>query len=315
MERLSNIRQLTADRLAAATYPPRRLALVHTGISLAGSLILMILTYLLSRQVADTGGLAGIGTRAALQSAQSVLSIALTVATPFWEFGFLAVAMGLGRGQSVGLRDLTRGFQRFGPVLRLILLQAILYLLIALAASQVAGTAVLMTPLGTDLMALMQSLAENADFVTTGVVPEEMMLPIIKAAAPMYVVTGILFIAAFIPVSYRLRLARYMLMDEDKPRALMCLLASNRAMKGNCLAFFKLDLRFWWYWLLQGLCAVIAFGDLWLPLVGVQLPFGADAAVFVFGGLQMAGLLLLAYYWRSQVETAYAIAYDELTDA
>ena len=51
---IQNIKQRTARCLSGATYSPRRLALLHTGIALAGSLVLMIVSYLLSRQMAGT---------------------------------------------------------------------------------------------------------------------------------------------------------------------------------------------------------------------------------------------------------------------
>ncbi|MBQ3252138.1 MAG: DUF975 family protein [Oscillospiraceae bacterium] len=311
---IQNIKQRTARCLSGATYSPRRLALLHTGIALAGSLVLMIVSYLLSRQMAGTGGLAGIGTRTALQSVQTVLSMGLTLATPFWELGFLAAVMDYARQQPTTPKGLLRGFQRIGPLLRLMLLQGLIYGLILFAAMQLASTVVMLTPFGGGLLQLMQNLSESEQFLQTGVVPEAMLMPLMKAALPMYVVSMVLFVAAIVPVSYRLRLARYILLDQERPRALVALVASNRAMKGNCVAFFKLDLSFWWYWLLQGVCAGIALGDVLLPLLGVTLPFGPEVAVFVFGGLQMVGLLLLAYYWRSSVETAYAVAYDTVTE-
>lgn len=308
------LRQQTAQRLEEASYPPRRLALLHSGVALGCSLVLTVVSYLLSRQISGTGGLGGIGTRTVLQSIQSVLSAALTVGMPFWEFGFIAAVMGYARQEQVGIKDLLTGFHRFGPIVRLMLLQMILYGLIAVAATQIASTVVLMSPFGTGMLNVMQTLSENAEFLQTGVFPEEMMEQLLKAAVPVYVVAGVLFLAACIPVTYRLRLARYLVLDEERPRALACLLQSNRAMKGNCLAFFKLDLGFWWYWALQGVCSLLAFGDVLLPLLGIELPLGADAAMFLFYFLQLAGSLALAWAWRAPVETVYALAYDRITE-
>ena len=308
------LKHQTAQRLEEASYPPRHLALLHSGIALVCSLALTVVTYLLSRQISGTGGLAGIGTRTVLQSIQSVLSTALTVGMPFWEFGFIAAAMGYARQEGVGPKDLLTGFRRFGPILRLLLLQMVIYGLIAVAVTQIASTVVMMSPFGAGMLDVMQTLSGNTEFMQTGVFPEEMMEQLLKAAIPVYVVAGALFLAASIPVAYRLRLARYMVLDAERPRALACLLQSNRAMKGNCLALFKLDLSFWWYWALQGVCSLLAFGDVLLPLVGIELPFGADGAMFLFYGLQLAGSLALAWAWRAPVETAYALAYDAITE-
>ena len=314
MEGLSpfEIKSKTAQRLNAAGYPPRQLALIHAGIALLGSLVLTIISYFLNRQVATTGGLSGIGMRTALQSVESVLSLALTVAMPFWEFGFVMAAMKYARQQPVKPMDLTNGFRKVGPILRLIFFQILLYTILLSLALQVASTVVLLTPWGSGMIAQVEQLAESENFMQTGVIPEEMLVPMLRAAIPVYIAGGALFALAAIPLSYRLRLASYMVLDGQK-RVLAAFLLSNRVMKGNCKAFFKLDVSFWWYWALQLLCGLLAFGDVLLPMAGIQLPISADWALLLFYGLQLAASLVVAWRWRALVETAYAIAYDTLT--
>lgn len=306
------IKEQADQRLQAAAYSPRRLVLLHTGIALVCSLVLTLISYFLNHQVSGTGGLAGIGTRSVLQSMQSVLSLALTIILPFWEFGFIAAAMRYARQEEVAPRNLLTGLRRFAPLLRLQLLQGAVYLLLLIAAAQLASTVVMLTPLGAGMMELMESLMQNQDFIQTGLFPEEMLEQLIRAAIPVYAVSGLLFALAAIPVSYRLRLAPYMVLD-GQSRALAAMVTSNRKMKGNCVGFFKLDLLFWWYWLLQGVCSLLAFGDALLPALGLQLPMDPEAAMFLFYGLQLAGSLALAYLWRAPVETTYATAYDTLT--
>lgn len=316
MERIDpkQITEKTARQLQAASYPGSRLALVHTAIALGCSLVLTLLSYFLNHQVAGTGGLAGIGTRSVLQSVQSILALALTAAMPFWEFGFVAAAIGYARQEQVSPKHLLKGFGKLFPLLRLLLLQAALYSLLLTLAMQLASTVVLLTPLGGGMLEMVESLSQNAEFVQTGMLPEEMLMPLVKAALPAYVVGLLVFVLAAIPVSYRLRLTPYMVLDGSK-RVLFAMVAGNRIMKGNCLDFFKLDLHFWWYWVLQGVCSLLAFGDVLLPLIGVQLPISADAAMFLFYGLQLVLSLVLSWRWRATVETAYAVAYDTLTQA
>ena len=229
MERLSpfEIKNKTEQRLSAAAYPPRRLALIHAGIALLGSLALTVISYLLNQQVASTGGLAGIGMRSVLQSAQSVLSLALTLAMPFWEFGFVMAAMRYARQQPVRPWDLANGFRKIAPILRLILLQILLYTIMLTLALQLASTVVLLTPLGNGMVELIETLAENNDFMQTGVIPEDMLVPLLRAAIPVYIAGGVLFALAAIPLSYRLRLASYMVLDGQN-RAMAAFLLSNR---------------------------------------------------------------------------------------
>lgn len=300
-----------AQRLENPAYPGRRLALLHSAIALGCSLVLTIINYFLNHQVAGTGGLGGIGTRTVLQSIQSVMSLGLTIGMPFWEYGFLAAAMGYSRQQPVGPKSLLKGFHKFGPLLRLMVLQLLLYTLLLSTAIQIASSVVVLTPLGQPMMDAMQVLAEDQSFLQTGVLTDEMLMSLVQAAMPAYIAGICLFALAAIAVAYRLRLAPYMALDGQR-KALRALLSSNRLMKGSCVSFFKLDLHFWWYWALQGVCSALAFGDVLLPALGVQLPVSADAAMFIFYGAQLALALLLAWRWRAGVETTFAVAYDSL---
>lgn len=301
------------QRLENPAYPGRRLAFIHSAIALGCSLVLTLINYFLNHQVAGTGGLGGIGTRTVLQSAQSVLSLGLSICMPFWEYGFVAAAMGYSRQEQVGPKSLLKGFHHFGPLLRLMILQLLLYTLLLTTAVQIASSIVVLTPLGQGMMDTMQLLAEDQAFLQTGVLTEEIMMSLVQAAMPAYIAGLVLFALVAVPVAYRLRLAAYGVLDGER-KALRALLSSNRIMRGNCMGFFKLDLRLWWYWVLQLLCSLLAFGDVLLPALGVQLPVGSDGAMFIFYGAQLVLSLLVAWRWRAGVETTYALAYDTLTE-
>lgn len=306
------LKQDTAKALSQAAYSPRRLALLHSGIALGASLILTVVSFVLTRQVGTTGGLAGIGTRTVLQSVQTVLQLVLTVAMPFWEAGFLFCAMSMARGRQTAPAAFTEGFRRFGPFLRLFLLQLGVYLLIGMLAVQIASVIFMLTPFAEPMLQIMQALSQDTAFIQTGMPSETLVEELMQAAIPAYIILGIVFLVVAIPVFYRLRLSRYILLEEDHPRALAALVRSSRYMKGSCVAFLKLDLSFWWYYLLQGLCGAVAYADVLLPALGITLPFDGDVAFFLFYGVYLAANLALAWRVRSQVETTYAMAYDSL---
>ena len=313
---LMNSRQLkqqAAQRLSNASYNPRRLALIHAVVILICSLVLTVVDYLLSVQISGTGGLEGIRTRSILQTAQSVLYLALAVGTPFWDFGFVAASMGYARQEEVSPRDLTRGFRWFGPIVRFLLLQVILYILIALLATQVGSILIAFTPLGDKTLVLLDAVYQDPQFQQTGVLPDAMLLPLLESMIPVYVVSGVIFAVVAIPMSYRLRLTRYMIIDGPRPRVLMAMLISRQIMKGKCWDYFKLDLSFWWYWLLQVACSVLAYGGVLLAAAGIVLPFDPVVSEFLFYGLNLGASLLLAWRWRAPVETTYALTYDILT--
>lgn len=307
------IRREARSRLEDAVYCPKKLALIHVGVSVLCSLVLTVINFILADQVSGTGGLAGMGTRAVLESAQSVLSLALMIATPFWTYGFVAAALNMARRRETGPRDFFQGFRKFGPLLRLMLLQTLLYTLLAFLAIQIASIIATMTPLGTELLAVAQQLSGDLAYTEQGILSEAMMLQLLEAAVPVYILTAVLFVVLYIPVGYRLRLASYLILDGERA-ALRAMLASSRTMKGNCLDFFKLDLGFWWYWALQLVCSLLAFGDVLLPAMGIALPFDGRTALLLFFALQSAGLLAVAWAFQSRVETTYALAYESLTE-
>lgn len=311
---ISTIRLEAKSRLENTAYCPKKLALIHAGAAILCSLVLTVINLILANQMSGTGGLAGMGTRAVLESAQSVLSLALSLALPFWTYGFVAAALKMARGQDFSPKDLLRGFQRFGPLLRLMLLQGLLYTLVAFLAIQIGSIVATVTPLGAELMAVAQEqLMGNMAYLEQGILSDEVAVQILKAAVPVYIVILALFALLCIPVSYRLRLAPYMVMDGQNA-ALKAMLASNRAMKGNCFGFFRLDLGFWWYWGLQLACSLLAFWDLLLPAVGITLPIDGTVAMFLFFLLQSVASLAIAWAWQSRVETTYALAYDGLKE-
>lgn len=304
------LKQMASRRLAEASYNPRRLALIHAGVALGCTLILTVINYILSLQLSGTGGLSGIRTRSVLMSAQSVLNTVVTVGLPLWEFGFVAAAMGFARQEAVGPRTLTKGFRWFGPIFRFLLLELALYALVLLLVSQLASVMVVVTVVSNETVELMGKLAQDPVFMETGVVPQELLGSQQIPMLPVYILTAFLYAVVAVPLSYWLRLTQYMILDGRRPRVLMAMRVSWKLMRGNCLAYFKLDLSFWWYWLLQVFCAALAFGDVLLPWLGISLPMEAEAAAFLFYGLKAVAALLLAWCWQAQVETTYALAYD-----
>ena len=57
------IKDAAKDALAAASYDPKKIILIHTGVSLALMLTLVVLDFLLENQISETGGLSGLGLR------------------------------------------------------------------------------------------------------------------------------------------------------------------------------------------------------------------------------------------------------------
>ena len=81
---------------------------------------------------------------------------------------------------------------------------------------------------------------------------------------------------------------------------------------GRRLDIFKLDLSFWWFYVLDGLTLALCYGDLILGLMGISLPISADVSYFLFYVLYLAAQLGLYVFARNRVECTYAAGYDAL---
>ena len=302
-----SLRQKAAQSLRSAPNGSK-LVLIFAGVAAGLSLAAGIVSMILDSQIAGTGGLSGMQLRSVLSTIQSLLNILIMVFVPFWSLGYTSVVLKLSRGEDATETDLLNGFRRFGPGLRLMLLRQVIGFAVAFAAFQVASIAFSMTPWAVPFY-------EKMELGLSGTMDEATMAALTEAMIPLLVIVGALYFVAMIPVTYRLRMAEFQLMDEPKYGALLALLQSNRMMKGNCLALFKLDLHFWWYYLANILVTALCYGDMLLPLVGIHLPIAPEISFVLFYVVAQGAQILLYWRCRNQVDCTYAVAYDALQNA
>ena len=298
------------DSLAAAPYAPQKLIMLHTGITIAVSLLGTVLNYVLSLQIETTGGLSGLGLRSMLSTVQSVLQVLVAVLLPFWEAGYCYATMKLARQQEAAPDSLLQGFRRFGPLLRLKLTQGLIYAAIGLACFFVGYYIFMLTPLSDPLFAIIESLELDATMLETELLLDDAtILAMTEAYIPMLIICLSLFLIVGIFVSYRFRMATFLILDHPRMRAMETLRMSTYQLRGNMTALFKLDLSFLWFYALDVLFAMLAYGDYLLSLFGVPLPMSAEAAYFVFLLLSLACQGALFIWARNRVDVTYAKFY------
>ena len=307
----NTLRQQAAQKLDAALNRDK-LVLLFVCVTAALSLAAGIVSMVLDGQIAETGGLGGMQLRSTLSTIQAMLTIALFVFVPFWDLGYASVVLKLGRGEPAKEKDLLNGFRRFGPALRLMLLRQVINFALVFVAVQLASIVFSFTPWSTPFYQQLESTG-LVDAVTE--MDEATMQALVSAMIPYWILTIVIYVAALIPVTYRLRMAEYRIMDDPKCGALMALLQSNRMMKGNCIALLKVDLSYWWYYLAYILVPLLCYGDVLLPLVGVELPFDPTVSFFLFYVLAQGAQILFFWRCRNQVECTYVRAYDTLQEA
>ena len=302
-----NIRSLkntARERLSNASCNPGRLSLIHTGAAVMLSLLMTLVNFLLTRQMDNTSGLAGIGMRTMLSTAQMILLIGGSAVMPFWDAGFRRACLNISRGDSAQPSTLLEGFRRFGVVLRVTLIRGIFCIFIAVFCLQAASMLFMMLPMSDNFMeqalALMESGAAVDDAAVAELMPHLTMVYVLWAAFALIIL---------VPLLYRFRLADWAVMD-NAHKALKAFGLSGICTRGNRFSLLRLDLSFWWYYGLQLLAAVLAYGDMVLAALGAEIH--ADAAFFAFYVLSLALQLLVAWRFAPQVQTAYALAYDDL---
>jgi hypothetical protein len=107
-------------------------------------------------------------------------------------------------------------------------------------------------------------------------------------------------------------MAEYVILDEPRARGLSAMVISATLLRRRCWKLFQLDLRFWWYYGLKLLCALMCYIDVLLAIVGIQLPVSGDGVYFASYGLYLAGLFCVEVAFRARVDTAYALAFEKM---
>ncbi len=306
------LKQSAAQALSGAGYDPGKLVLIHSGIALGASLLVAVLNFLLAQGIGGTGGLSGMGLRAILETAQSVLSMGTTLLLPFWEAGLVFAAIRWARNGSPQPQTLTHGFRRFGPVLRLMLARLVLYFLIGIACMNISSFVAVIFPAPQEFQELVMQL-QTENITDMQALLEQIPVDVLMdAILPTLIVFCVLYLGAAIVSAYYLRLADYIVLDEPKTGALAAMAESFRLMRGNCRRMLRLDLSYWWFFLLQAALAVLCYADILLPAVGIRLPFSEDVGFFVFYILYTLCQLALYWKYRAGIETTYAMFYSDL---
>lgn len=287
---------------------PKKLITYYAGITVLVALALTLINFLLEQQIAGKGGLSNLGTRSMLSTVQTLLPIVQMVVLMCLEFGYLHGMLRIARGQYADHTDLKVGFHLYGPILRITLLQGLLFAAIGVITFYVAIQIFLLTPWGAPVMEILLPFVEAG----TTVLDEATALQVGEYMMPMLIIFLILYLVVVIPLAYRFRMANFALLDEPRAGAIAALRASRKMMRHNSISLLKLDLSFWWYYALQALATVLCYGDLILVYMGVQLPFDPVVSSFLFYGIYLAVLFGIHYFLRNAVEATYIMAYESL---
>lgn len=303
---IQNRRALKAEASDALDSCPnsQRLVTIYAAASVVVMLVVTLADFLLTHLVNQTSGLGSLSTRSFLQTIQTILPYGQLLVFLCWDLGFLNVMLRAARRQDSADRDLLSGFSLFWPALRISLLQFFLFFGILMAAAYLGFLIFLLTPFSDSLEQILLSGSLSMDALLSQ--------DLLTAILPAEIICMVLFSVFAIPLFYRLRMANYCLLDNPRVGALSALRESRVMMRGNRTKLFRLDLSFWWYYLLIFLAGILAYGDLLLASLGIVLPLSSTAASILFYVLYLVALFGIYRLFRCRVDTAYALAYESL---
>lgn len=299
-----------ANRALARGRDPKKLIYTYAGIVLAVSLFVTLGNLWLDNQISGTGGLSNLGTRAVFSTAQMLLPMICTPITMCLELGYLGGMMRIARGQYADHTDLKAGFQKFWPLMRLVLIQGFIVFFTSLLAFQAGGLIFSLTPWAGPMLELTMEI----NTIDPAAIDEQTILYLLQLAVPMYIIVGIALLIAMVPVLFRLRMAMFCLLDDPNRLAMAAISASNRMMRHRFGALLKIDLSLWLYYAATAFMFVLMYSDLILAILGISIPMDP----LVFSLLVYAAALVLQFLiqvtLRNKVEAVYLAAYDRLRE-
>ena len=305
----AQLRQRANQSLEHA-HKPGRVILLHTGIVMLVSLILTALNYLLDQQISTTGGLSGMGTRSILTTIQNLFLLAQMILVPFWESGYTYYALRVAKGESKGFADLPEGFRRFAPLLRLKFLMLLMMGILIFVCSYATSFIFMLTPWATPMMEKIELISYTA--MSEEAILEATALMIQDAILPILLIFGLCLLVGSFLLFFRFRFAEMWLLDHPNGRAREALRNSKKCMQYRWKAMFRIDLRFWWFYLLELLVTFLGYGDLILDSVGIEMTTGAFGTYLIFTFLYIWAQMALYWWRRNQVSVTYAHAYLDL---
>lgn len=283
----------------------RKVAMAFVAVLAGISLLQQVLNLLLPLLFPVKEGLAGLGAQSIMQTVTTVIGLVCTILTVLWQPGIIYSSIRAVRGQSVEKEDLTQGFYRIGPVIRLLLLRVVIMMLVIMACSYaVSFVMTLFIPITESTMEAMLTIMEG------GTVTPSMVQSLLTMLLPTFIVMFIAILVLTVHMNYRFILADYFIIDDPKRGAMQALVLSNSLTKGEKKELFKLDLSMWRYYALMIICSLVAELPFLLELCGVVLPFSEGLAYlisYVLYGLCTVGA---AYLLGAKYYLAYASCYE-----
>ena len=299
-----------ADYALARGREPKKLVLAYAGIGLVLSVLMLLADLWLEKQISGTTGLSNLGSRAVFSTAQQAIPIVVAFLSMCLELGYLSGMMRICRGQYADHTDLKVGFRKFFPLLRLSLIQGVIFFAAGILAVQLGAVIFAMTPWSAPLQEAILELS----ITDTAVLDESIILGLMEHMGPMYIIAGVVYLAILIPFLHRYRMANFCLLDDPKGSAMGAIRTSTRMMRHRFGAMLKIDLSLWLYYAATAVMMLTMYLDLILLLLDIPLPMDAATFSLVVYGISLVLQFGIQFTLRNKVEATYLTAYEQLRE-
>lgn len=290
-----------------------KIVLIYSALVIGLSAMVTIVNHLLDLQIEELTGLSSFGRRTMLSSIQSMLPFALSIFTMCMETGYLAAMLRIARGQYTSEQTLRLGFDRFWLLMRVSIFKGFRYAAILFLSVYTGIMLFMALPLSGPAMEILTPYLSQVSALSGELVLDDAAYAQFSQAVwPAYVLCGLIFAAAALPLWYSYRMIPYVVIDKPGMGALMVMRESRQMMRKNRISLLKLDISFWWYHLIIFLAQAVCYGDVILPMLGIELPGSGDVWYFAFMTIYYAILFAAYYFLRCRVEVGYALAYDSV---
>lgn len=312
---IRNTKQLTQFAAERVDNTPavRRIALIYCSLSLGLALLVTVVNYVLGLQMDNLGGLSNLGKKSILSTVQTVLPLVQSMISLCLNVGFMAAMLRVARGQYVSEQTLRLGLDRFWVLLRLTLFRTVLLASVIMVSIYLGIMLFMMTPLSNEVAQFLLPYLEDVTLLSSAVVMDDTAYAQFASMLwPAYLICFVLMGIIGLPMLYAYRMAEYVVIDKPAVGALAALRESKQMMRRNRMKLAKLDLQLWWYYLPLALAMAVGYGDVLLPMVGVELPLSPQISYFLFYGVYLAASFAVYFFLLPRAETTYALAYDGL---
>jgi len=310
LRNLRQIRQFASERVQQSP-SQKQIVLIYAALALGLTALVTVVSHVLGLMMDNFGGLSNLGKRNLLSSVQSMLPMVQSLLSMCLNVGYLAAILRIARGMYTSPQTLRLGFDRFWLLLRCGIFKGLIMSAVTFVSLYFGVVIYMLTPFSQRAVEIIAPLLDQMSMLNTELVIDDATYALLmEAMVPAFAICGILLLILGLPVFYNYRMTDYVIIDKPAAGALAVLRESKRMMRGNRLQLLKLDVSLWWYYLAGVAAMVLGYGDMLLPMLGLELPISETVAFFGFYVLYLAASFAIHIFLRNRVEVCYALAYD-----